>query len=59
MASRDDDSSSETHSAAQKKLTPAMQQYHHFKAAHPNALLLFQMGDFYETFHSDAEELAR
>lgn len=34
--------------------TPAMQQYLAVKAAHPDCLLLFQMGDFYETFFDDA-----
>src|SRR5262249_493654 len=34
--------------------TPAMQQYHRMKAEHPDALLLFRMGDFYELFFEDA-----
>ncbi len=42
----------------EKKLTPAMRQYHQVKEKHPDALLLFQMGDFYETFYQDAIELA-
>jgi DNA mismatch repair protein MutS len=36
-------------------LTPAMQQYFRMKAEHPDALLLFRMGDFYELFFEDAE----
>ena len=34
--------------------TPLMKQYFAIKAQHPDALLLFRMGDFYETFGSDA-----
>lgn len=39
--------------------TPMMQQYRAAKDAHPDMLLLFRMGDFYETFGQDAELLAR
>jgi DNA mismatch repair protein MutS len=34
--------------------TPLMKQYYGIKAKHPNALLLFRVGDFYETFGEDA-----
>ncbi len=34
--------------------TPLMKQYHTIKATYPDALLLFRVGDFYETFGSDA-----
>lgn len=34
--------------------TPLMKQYYGIKAKHPDALLLFRVGDFYETFGSDA-----
>jgi len=37
-----------------KKITPLMQQYNATKAKHPDALLLFRVGDFYETFGDDA-----
>ena len=37
-----------------KEDTPLMQQYNTIKAHHPDALLLFRVGDFYETFNSDA-----
>jgi DNA mismatch repair protein MutS len=37
------------------KLTPAMRQYQHFKSQYPEAILLFRMGDFYETFYEDAK----
>ena len=39
--------------------TPMMQQYQEAKARHPGMILLFRMGDFYETFHDDAELLSR
>lgn len=34
--------------------TPAMQQFQEIKAQYPDCLLLFRMGDFYETFYEDA-----
>jgi DNA mismatch repair protein MutS len=39
--------------------TPMMRQYLTAKAAHPDALLLFRMGDFYELFNEDAVIAAR
>ena len=38
--------------------TPAMAQWFAAKAAHPDALLFFRMGDFYEMFFADAEAAA-
>ena len=38
--------------------TPAMAQWFAAKAAHPDALLFFRMGDFYEMFFGDAEQAA-
>jgi len=37
-----------------KKQTPLMKQYFAIKAKHPDAILLFRVGDFYETFSEDA-----
>jgi DNA mismatch repair protein MutS len=34
--------------------TPLMKQYFHIKTKHPDAILLFRVGDFYETFGEDA-----
>ena len=34
--------------------TPLMRQYNQFKAKHPDAILLFRVGDFYETYGEDA-----
>ena len=39
-------------------LTPMMQQYRDAKAAHPDTVLLFRMGDFYELFEEDARLVA-
>ena len=38
--------------------TPVMQQYLRIKAQHPDALLLYRMGDFYELFYEDARRAA-
>ena len=37
-----------------KSETPLMKQYNSIKSKHPDALLLFRVGDFYETFGKDA-----
>lgn len=37
-----------------EKVTPLMQQYFKVKAKYPDAILLFRVGDFYETFGQDA-----
>ncbi len=39
--------------------TPAMRQFHRMKAEHPDALLFFRMGDFYELFFDDAVVASR
>jgi DNA mismatch repair protein MutS len=40
-------------------LTPGRQQYLRLKAEHPDAILLYRMGDFYEMFDEDAHTAAR
>jgi DNA mismatch repair protein MutS len=40
-------------------LTPMMRQYRQHKQRHPDAILLFRMGDFYEMFFEDAEKASR
>ena len=37
-----------------EELTPMMRQFHDLKAKHPDAILLFRCGDFYETYCADA-----
>jgi DNA mismatch repair protein MutS len=39
--------------------TPMMKQFNEIKAQHPDAILLFRCGDFYETFSSDAVKAAQ
>jgi DNA mismatch repair protein MutS len=41
------------------KLSPLMEQYYREKKQYPDAILLFRVGDFYETFNDDAVTFAR
>ena len=41
---------------AKEKVTPMMQQFRDLKQRHPDALLLFRCGDFFETYEDDAVE---
>ncbi len=43
----------------QARMSPVMEQYSRIKARHPDAILLFHIGDFYETFGADAELVSR
>jgi DNA mismatch repair protein MutS len=57
--------SSEPRSSARERnpernaLVPSRRQYLDLKAQHPHAILLYRLGDFYETFDEDAHVLAR
>jgi DNA mismatch repair protein MutS len=42
-----------------QKISPMMQQYLGIKAEHPNTLVFYRMGDFYEVFLDDAEKASR
>ena len=44
---------------ATDKHTPMMQQYLRIKADHPDTLVFYRMGDFYELFFGDAEKVSR
>lgn len=44
--------------AKSNELTPMMKQFYDLKAKHPDALLLFRCGDFYETYNEDASVAA-
>ena len=46
-------------SAAKEQHTPMMQQYLHLKSQHPDMLMFYRMGDFYELFFDDAEKAAK
>jgi len=41
------------------RVSPVMRQYQDLKNQHPDTILLFRIGDFYETFYHDAELIAR
>ncbi|WP_432697653.1 DNA mismatch repair protein MutS [Marinobacterium sp. YM272] len=45
--------------ASETKHTPMMQQYFKIKAEHPDQLLFYRMGDFYELFYDDAKRAAK
>ena len=40
----------------QKELSPILKQFYDLKSKHPDALLLFRCGDFYETYQQDAQK---
>ncbi len=44
--------------AKKKEMTPLMKQYWGVKSAHPDKIVLFRMGDFFEMFHEDATTAA-
>ncbi len=46
-------------STTRDKVTPSRRQYLNIKAQHPDAIVFFRLGDFYETFDEDAEVAAR
>src|SRR5690242_20881794 len=46
-------------SATSEVETPLMKQYNDIKGKYPDALLLFRVGDFYETFGEDAKVASR
>lgn len=48
-------STEEPQGGGESPMTPMMAQYHRLKADHPDCLLFYRMGDFYELFHEDAE----
>ena len=48
-----------SHPASSPENTPMMRQYYAFKKKYPDALLLFRVGDFYETFGEDAVKAAK
>ncbi len=49
----------ETKKSNNVKLTPMLKQFTNIKEKHPDKIILFRMGDFYETFFEDAEKAAR
>lgn len=53
------DSKQQLTEAAFSNHTPMMQQYLRIKSEHPDTLVFYRMGDFYELFFEDAEKAAR
>lgn len=51
-------SSAQKNLLAEQQHTPMMQQYLRIKAEHPDTLLFYRMGDFYELFYHDAQRAA-
>lgn len=47
-----------TNTASKRDETPMMKQYEKVKSEHPEALLLFRVGDFYEAFYDDAHRIS-
>ena len=47
-----------TTTTAKEELSPMMKQFFEFKEKHPDAVLLFRCGDFYETYSDDAKEVS-
>ena len=45
--------------AKEKEMTPMRRQYLDIKAQHPDCLLFFRLGDFYEMFDDDAVTASR
>ena len=41
-----------------KEMTPMMRQYYDLKSKHPDAVLLFRCGDFYESWNIDAKTIS-
>ncbi|RRH93014.1 DNA mismatch repair protein MutS [Mesorhizobium tamadayense] len=55
----DPDQEATTPAPAMGGVTPMMEQYIEIKAANPDSLLFYRMGDFYELFFDDAEKASR
>lgn len=49
----------ETKAVAAASLSPMLKQFYELKAKHPDAILLFRCGDFYETYCNDAEKASK
>lgn len=54
-----DNQGADNQSSNDKSLTPMMRQYLKIKSEHPQTLVFYRMGDFYELFYEDARKAAR
>lgn len=52
----DNQNTKKENTASQKELSPMLKQFYDLKSKHPDALLLFRCGDFYETYQQDAQK---
>ena len=53
------DESPKTETKVTAELSPMLKQFYELKSKHPDAILLFRCGDFYETYSNDAEKAAK
>ena len=53
---KEETTKAETKAVAAVSLSPMLKQFYDLKAKHPDAILLFRCGDFYETYCNDAEK---
>jgi DNA mismatch repair protein MutS len=56
---REEDPLSQREGTIPERLTPVMRQYRELKGLHKDCILLFRIGDFFETFEADAELISR
>ena len=53
------DESPKTETKVTAELSPMLKQFYELKSKHPDTILLFRCGDFYETYSNDAEKAAK
>lgn len=56
---KEEKTKAETKAAAVVAISPMLKQFYDLKAKHPDAVLLFRCGDFYETYCQDAEKASK
>jgi antirestriction protein ArdC len=56
---KEEQTKAETKAVAAVVLSPMMKQFVDLKSKHPDAMLLFRVGDFYETYQQDAQKASR
>ena len=56
---KEETTKAETKAVATASLSPMLKQFYDLKAKHPDAILLFRCGDFYETYCNDAEKASK
>ena len=56
---KEETTKAETKAVAAASLSPMLKQFYDLKGKHPDAILLFRCGDFYETYCNDAEKASK